>query len=141
MAKFAGIGTKFKREDSAGSDTYVDIANISSITGPGKTRETIETTDLDTLGGYRTFIAGFRDSGTVELKMSFDYNSYKIMNDDFESDTPVNYQIVLPDEGNTTLEFAGLVTDLPLNIVIDDVVSVDVSIKISGKPTVTNTAG
>jgi predicted secreted protein len=132
----SGVGTKFKRSDGTSSPTFVDIAEVNSITGPSMTRETIDVTSLDSTGGYREFIAGFRDGGTVELNMNFTRDGYIVMKNDFESDVLQDYQIALPDTGGTTFDFKGLVTDLPLDIPTDDKITVTVTIKVSGPVTV-----
>jgi hypothetical protein len=59
------------------------------------------------------------------------------MDADFESDTKQNYQIVLPDTDMTTIEFEGNVSELGLAIPVADKITSDVTIQISGKPTVT----
>lgn len=134
----AGVGTLFRRWSGT---AWVNIAEINSINGPTMSRETIDVTSLDSTGGYREFIAGFRDAGTVTLNMNFTRAGYDQMKDDFESDTLQNYEIVLPDAENTSVEFEGLVTELPLTISPDDKITVDVTIKISGEPTVNSGSG
>ena len=129
---FAGVGTVFKRWTGT---AWASISEINSITGPGMTRDTIDVTSLDSTGGYREFITGFRNAGTITLAMNFTRATYEIMKTDFESDTPSNYEIVLPDADNTSLEFEGLVTELPLTIPPDDKVTTDVTIQISGAVT------
>lgn len=134
----SGVGTLFKRSDMTSSPTFNAIAEINSISGPDKTRETIDVTSLDSTGGYREFIASFRDAGQVVLEMNFTRDGYLDMNDDFEIDTLVDYQIVLPDTGSTTLDFSGLVTDIGLAVPLDDKVTAPVTIKISGQVTLTS---
>jgi len=126
----AGVGTKFRRWSGT---AWEDIAEITSITGPSMSRDTIDVTSLDSVGGYREFIAGFRDAGTVTLSMNFTRDTYDLMKGDFESDDLKNYEIILPDDEETSLEFEGLVTELPLTIPTDDKVTADVTIKISGQ--------
>lgn len=133
----AGVGTLFRRWSGS---AWANIAEINSITGPGMTRDTIDVTSLDSTGGYREFITGFRNAGTVALAMNFSRSTYETMKDDFESDTLQNYEIVLPDAENTTLEFEGLVTELPLSIPADDKVTADVTIQISGQVTINSGA-
>lgn len=128
----AGLGTLFYRWDSVGG-AWASIGQIKSISGPSASRDTIDTTTLDTTGGYKTFIAGLRDSGEISLKMSFVRATYEIMKGDFESDTLQVYKIALPDAANTVETFEGLVTAIPLDVPIDDVISADITIKISGK--------
>lgn len=126
----SGVGTVFKRNSVAS-------AEVNSITGPNKSRGTIDVTSLDSTGGYKEFIGSFRDGGTVSLNMNFTRATYDDFNDDFESEALQSYDIVLPDTGNTTFSFSGLVTDLGLAIPMEDKVSADVSIKISGVVTLT----
>lgn len=134
----AGVGTQFRRWN--GSD-WVDIAEINSITGPGMSRDTIDVTSLDSTGGYREFITGFRNAGTVTLAMNFTRATYDDMKADFESDALQNYEIFLPDDEATSLEFEGLVTELPLTIPADDKITADVTIQISGQVIVNSGSG
>jgi predicted secreted protein len=97
------------------------------------TRDFIDVTSLDSTGGFREFITGFRDGGTVSLTMNFTRTSYDKMLSDFEDDTPHYYEIVLPDEDKTSFEFCGYVTELPLEIPTDDKITANVTIKVSGR--------
>jgi predicted secreted protein len=126
----AGVGTVFKRWNGS---AWVAVAEINSITGPSMSRDTIDFTSLDSTGGYREFITGFRNAGTVVLAVNFTRDTYDLMKTDFESNTAQNYQIVLPDVENTGLDFEGLVTELPLTIPADDKVTADVTIQVTGK--------
>ena len=134
----AGVGTLFRRWSGS---AWVNIAEVNSIQGPNKSRETIDVTSLDSTGGYREFIASFRDGGTVQLTMNFTRSTYELMNNDFESDTAQSYEIVLPDDDNTSLEFVGLVTEVPLSITTDDKVTANVTIKVTGQPVINSGSG
>jgi predicted secreted protein len=136
----AGVGTLFRRWDATGG-TWENIAEINSISGPGMTRDTIDVTSLSSMGGYREFITGFRDGGTINLSMNFTRATYETMKDDFEDDTAKNYEIVLPDAENTSLEFTGLVTEVPLDISADDKITSSVVIKISGEVVMNSGSG
>jgi predicted secreted protein len=121
-----GQGTIFKRNGAA-------IGEINSIDGPTKSRETIEVTRLEDVDGYRQYIAGLREPGTVTLNMNFTRDNYDVLNADFESDTIQSYAIELPDEDETVFSFSGFVTELPISIPIGDKITCDVTIQISGK--------
>ena len=131
MASLAtsGVGTKFQRWSAA---AWVDIAEVNTITGSGMSRGIIDVTSLDSTDGYREKIGGFRDGGTVVLNMNFIRSNYDAFKEDFESSTLGNYRIHLPDVENTSVEFEGLVTELPLTISPDDKITMDVTIEISG---------
>ncbi len=132
MGATSGVGTEFRRWN-ASSGIWEAMAQVKSINGPSMSRGTSETTALDTAGGYKTFVGAFRDPGSVSLTMNFSRATYEQMKTDFEDDAAKNYEIVLPDDENTTLEFEGLVTELPLSIPTDGVITADVTIKVSGQ--------
>lgn len=134
----AGVGTKFRRWSGS---NWVDIAEINSIDGPSKSRDTIDVTSLDSTGGYREFIGGFRDGGTVTLPMNFTRATYDVMNNDFESNVLQNYEIFLPDLEGTSFEFEGLVSELGMSVPTDDKVTADVTIKVSGQVTIDSGSG
>ena len=134
----ATVGTKFKRGDGASSEAFADIAEINSIDGPGMSRETIDVTSLDSTGGYREFLASFRDAGQVDLDMNFTQAGYSAFLSDFQADASVNYQIVWPDTGNTTLDFAGYCINLGSSTPVGDKIQMRVTIKITGQVVLTS---
>jgi predicted secreted protein len=136
----SGLGTVFLRWNSSLSD-WETWAEINSISGPSMTRDFIDVTSLDSTGGYREFIAGFRDGGTVVLNMNFTRDTYDDALADFEDDDAQNYEIVLPDNDSTSFEFSGLVTELPLEITPDDKVTTNVTIKVNGQVNVNSGSG
>jgi predicted secreted protein len=126
----SGVGVIFQRWN--GSE-WESVAEITAIKGPGMKRETIEVTNLDSLDGYKEFIAGFRDPGSVSLSMNYRRETYDLMIADFETNDKQNYQIVLPDALDTSFEFEGLVIELPLSITTKDAITTDTTIQVSGK--------
>lgn len=137
-AAISGVGTSFQRSDMASSPAFSAVAEINSISGPTMSQETIDVTSLDSTGGYREFIGGFKDGGTVTLNMNFTRNAYDDFLIAFDAGTLIDYQIVLPDTGNTTFGFSAIVTDLPLDIPTDDKITASVTLKVSGQVTLTS---
>ena len=105
------------------------------------TRAFIDVTSLDSTGGYREFIGGFRDGGTITLNMNFTRDGYDALKTDFESDDLVDYEIVLPDDDNTTFNFSGFVTEIPVTVTPDDKVTCNCTIKISGSVEINSGSG
>jgi len=134
----SGVGTLFNRWNGSSWDS---LAEVNSISGPTMTRDFIDVTSLDSTGGYREYITGFRDAGTISLTMNFTRESYDLMKADFEDNEPKNYEIILPDTDVTSFEFCGLVTEIPLEIPTDDKVTVNVTIKLTGAVTVNSGSG
>lgn len=131
---FAGVGTKFLRKNPS-TLLYEQIAEINDIGGPERSRQVIDSTSLDSEGGYREFITGFRDGGSVTLNMNFTADSYENFDDDFDTDEARQYRIELPDTDASVLDFSALVTDTPLSIPTDDKVTVRVTLKVTGPVT------
>ena len=125
----SGIGTKFQRWTAA---AWANIAEVNTIAGPGMSRETIDCTSLDSTDGYREKIGGLRDGGTVVLNMNFTRSNYDNFKDDFESSSLGNYRIHLPDDDNTSVEFEGWVSELPLDVSPDDRITMNVTIEVTG---------
>lgn len=129
---FLGVGTTFSRSETE-DGTYTPLAEVLNIDGPTMTRDTPEVTNLDSDGGYKEFVAGFRDAGTISLPMNFTHDTYEIMLDDFEDDTAKWYRIDLPNSNATRLQFSGLITSCPVSIQAQSQVTSNVTIKISGQ--------
>jgi len=127
------MGTVFLRKEAA---VFVALAGVYNITGPGMTRETVETTTYDSPDGYREKIGGLRDGGNITFTMNFVDTTYQIIKDDFEDDTIQEYEVQFPDANKTKVTFSGLVTELPTSIPEGDRITVDVTIEISGKPVI-----
>lgn len=128
---FAGVGTIFQR---AGTP----LAEVNSISGPSKSRDTIDVTSLDSTGGYREFIGGFRDGGEVTLNMNYTQAGYTLLNTDFESNTLQSYTIILSDAYLTQYDFSAFVSNLTMNVQPDTQVTLEVTLKISGQVSMTS---
>lgn len=122
----SGQGTIFLRNGEP-------VSEINSIEGPGKSRETIDVTRLEDVDGYRQYIGGLREPGTVTLNMNFTRDGFDSFNSDFESDDAQDYEIHFPDPDETVFSFSGLVTEIPVSVPIGDKITMDVTIQISGK--------
>lgn len=140
MAGRDAWGTQFLR-DSDGAGTFAVIANVSDLSGPSRSREAIEVTAHDSPDQYREFVKGLKDGGEVSITLNYDpaLNTHSALDGDFEENDLRSYQIiVLPGESDEhTWEFRGLITSLSDAFPIDDRMEREVTVKISGKPTLT----
>jgi hypothetical protein len=129
---FLGAGTIISRSDSE-FGTYLPIAEITSSDGPQMTRDVPDVSHLKSLGGYRSFISGFKDAGSLNLNMNFTHDTYEQMLDDFESGYLKWYRIEMSNDAMTRFTFRGLVTNCPVALQTTTQVLSNVSLKISGK--------
>lgn len=114
------------------------IAELTSIDGISVSADTIETTTLDTVGGYRTFLNGLKDAGEVSISGHFVYASHNSMMADFESGATNSYTIEFPDKATTSgtkWTFSAIVTAFSTSADLEDLIGFEATLKVSGKPT------
>jgi predicted secreted protein len=140
MAYYSGYGCVLKRGDGGSPEVFTTVAGITHIGGPDMKVDMIDVTSMDSPNGWREFIGGLKDGGSLRLTCNFDpqtaTQSYSTgLLKDFVNRTKRNFQLVLSDAGATTWSFAGFVTDFPVDMPVDGKLSVDITIKITGQPT------
>ena len=136
---FRGLGTVLK----IGSSGSTVVAELTEIGGLELSADTIDVTSLDSEGGYREFIAGFKDAGEVSLSGFFNPTTgkgQKELYDLFESGATSEFIIEFPASTKTKWEFKGVVTGFSTSTGVEDPVSFESSIKVSGRPTLTISA-
>jgi predicted secreted protein len=125
------MGTTLKK----GTDV---IAQLTSIDGLNLKSDTVESTALDTIGGYKTFVSTLKDAGEVALNGFFDYATHGTLLDDFEGMTVQTYTIEFPDKlttTGTTWTFSAVLTDYHTSVDLGALIKFEATLKVSGKPT------
>jgi len=131
------LGTKLK----IGATTAKVVAGLTSIGGLELSADTIDVTTLDSDGGYREFIAGFKDGGDVSLEGYFygDTGQMELYNL-FESGNTESFKIEFPEAFGVSWAFKGVVTGFGTSAALEDPVGFSCTIKVSGKPTLSTSA-
>lgn len=117
------------------------VGGLTSISGVELSAETIDVTTLDSTGGYREFIGGFKDGGEVsadgylsDLGTAEATLVTKVGGD--EEDCVITFS------NGATWAFNGVVTGFSTSADLEDAIGFSITIKVSGKPTFTaGTAG
>ena len=125
------MGTKLKKG-------VTEIALLTKIDGLNLKADTVETTALDTTGGYKTFLAVLKDSGEVAISGHFDQTAHGEFLTDFEALTVQAYTIEFPDKlttTGTTWCFSALVSDFHTSVDLGSLIKFEATLKVSGKPT------
>jgi predicted secreted protein len=113
------------------------IAGLTNIKGVDLSADEIDTTTHDTTLGYRTFVQGLKDGGTVEVEGYF-------INDETQADlvavfttgTAVACIIDFPNAmGNWA--FSGVPVGFGTEAPLDGLVGFTASFKVTGSPTLT----
>jgi predicted secreted protein len=133
---YASVGTKLQ----IGSNS---IAELSSIGGLDLSADSLETTALDTVGGFRTFITGMKDAGEVPISGFFnpnDTNGQFAFYNAYTTNAVTNFTIIFPSTMGASWIFAGVVTKFSTSVETEDTVKFEGTIKVSGQPTLGVTA-
>lgn len=130
----SAFGTLLKRNGTT-------IAEVTDITPPGFSRDTFELTHHQSPNMWREFGKSLKDGGEVSFSINYiptnsTHNAATGLLGDFANNSTTDtWAIVFPDTGGTTWSFPGIVTDFSPSAPIDDKLAADVTLKISGQPT------
>lgn len=128
------LGTTIKKAEQK-------IGSLTSINGIEITADLIDTTVLDSDGGYRESIGGFKDGGEVSIEGFFDSDtgSGQIeLQTSLDAGIAEEYTITYPTTPSAEWNFQGVVTSFGVGDVdVDGTVGFRATIKVSGKPVLT----
>jgi predicted secreted protein len=135
MSGLNAFGTKLQRGDGAGTEVFVSIADVTALTPPALSRDTLDVTSHDSVNGWMEFVGGLKDPGECSADVNYQPAEHDALVSDFEDDVPRNYKIVFPD--GTTWAFAALLTGFEPDAPYDDKLAATLTWKVTGKPTIT----
>lgn len=128
------LGTKLTIGNGAPS---VSIGQLTSISSPSMSQETIDVTTMESNGGYREFIGGFKDGGEVSASGFFDPQDegQAAAYDALETGAKTPFAIDFPATMKAKWKFDGVVTAFQTNAELEEAIGFEITIKVSGKPT------
>ncbi len=135
------IGTLLKIGDGATpTETFTTIGEVTDLSGPGLSLDTIEVTHHSSTGGWKESIGGLLSGGEVSFTINYTptaatHNNTTGLIRDLRSRTVRNFQLVFPDAGSTTWAFAALVSSFEPSMPVDGQLSADVTLTVTGQPT------
>lgn len=127
----AAFGTKLRM-----GVTPVDVANITKISGPDFSAETLDVTSHDSAGKYREIVPSFLSAGEVMVSLNFDPTKASHKNTAggllklFEDRTIEAFKIVFPD--TTEAAFNAYVTNFKTDAEFDKKLEAQVRLTLSG---------
>ena len=129
-----GHSTLFKIGNGATPEVFTTVAEVTSITPPGMTRDAIDATHSESPDGWREFIGGLKDGGEVEIAMNYVPGSATTILMMQEIAAAVgNKQIVFP--AGEIFSFAALCTNISPETPVDGKMEASVTYKVTGRPT------
>jgi hypothetical protein len=140
MAKYEG-GQVTLEWDSAGGTAWTTVGQVGDISGPSVERTAIDATTRDTTPAYwREFIRGYKDGGELTFTIMYDPSlathgtASGILGDFDENGTTIPaWRLGFPDA--TYCTFDGFLTGSEIGSAIDEALTSDVTVKITGAVT------
>jgi len=135
MAEAIGHSAVIQRSsDGTSGGVFTTVGSIRDIDFGGLSRDTVETTNMVSTERWREYIGGLKDGGELSFEITFDpdHADFTAFELDLNTDTSGYYKIVWPDADEWG--FAGFVTGIDVNAPVDDRMSAQVTIKVTGKP-------
>ena len=138
---FHAQGSTLKISDMDEAEpTFTAVAELTDISGPSLSTDTIDVTNHDSEEAYREFVAGLKDAGEVNIEGNFlaSHETLESASDVFalfDSGDLTDFEIEFPDDDTTTWSFSGIVTAFETIANFEDAATFTATIKISGQPT------
>lgn len=138
MAGIDAFSTTLERSDMGSVPVFAEVANVTSITGPGVSRNTIDMTAHDSPDGWMEFLGGLKDGGEVSMEVNWDptESTHADLYSDINDTAPRDYKVVLPGD-IAEWAFSGILTGFEPSYPTDDKVAASVTFKVTGQPTLT----
>jgi len=135
------LGSTIAFGDGASPEVFTSVAEVVSITPPSFSRESVDFTHMTSADDYMEFKAGMKDGGEVSFEGRWLPDN--ATHDDstgvmslFEAGSVDNWKVTFPDGSDIT--FAGFITAFQPSIGrVNDPVNMSVTLKVSGKPALT----
>ena len=139
MATTRSQGTTLKFTPAGGEQ--LTVGRLTSVGEIAPEAEELDVTTLESTGGYREYMQGFRDSGELELTGYHDASDagQKAIRAAFASGAAGAFEVDFPD--GTTVSFSGFVKSHSIGSAeVDGVIGFGATIRISGPVSVTEAA-
>lgn len=112
------------------------IGELTEIEGISMSADTMDITTLSSTDGYREYVQGLKDGGEVSMTGFFypgDAGQTALVAA-FEGGTVDTYAITFPTGIDKKWTFSGIVTAVTTGATLEDPVSFECTVKVTGKP-------
>lgn len=130
----AGYGTKLQLGDGELVETFTDIPGLKDFNLPMGETDQIDVTAHDSPDQTKEYISGLIETGEISFEIFFDPNNdqHQELVAIKDSGETRNWKVIAPDAELTEFAFAAFVTAIELSFPVEDAVTAEVSIKLSG---------
>ncbi len=136
--KYHAFGALLQYEDSGSPGTFINVAEIKDISGPGESLDTVDATTHSSPSATREFLAGLLDPGEVSFSIAYDpedASGQAFMIAALRTRELNNFRIVSKTTNDAFREFEGFVTGFEPKDPVEGIIEADFSIKVTGAVT------
>lgn len=137
MAYITTQGTVLAYLNTAASpNAYVTIPKVVSLSGPSSSRSEIDVSNMDSTA--KEFQLALVDHGTIDAAIVFDERvaAHAQLRTDFNANTERTWRITDAGSPQKNYTFSARIQSLPLDFATDEVVRVNMTLRITGAVTV-----
>ena len=116
-----------------GGSTYTAVAEVTSITWPGYSRDAIDVTHMTSPSQFREFIPGLMDAGEVTIELNFIPSATDVILAALTAATTGQFKI--QQASGVNVVFKAIVTSYQPQSPVDDKATASATFKITGVPT------
>ena len=134
----SGHGSLFQTTYPDSPAGWQTLAEVTNLTLPTFSRDSIDASHEQSPGRWREFISGMKDAGEVTCEMNFVANNdsnYHTLFSELGFQETMPRQIVFPD--GSSLAFNAFLTSLEGGAPLDDKMTASATFKLSGEPVLT----
>lgn len=133
-------GTLLQVGDGGSPEAFTTVAEVTEISGPSLALDPLDVTSHESPGAFREFVGGLLDGGEVSFTINYvptgsTHDASTGLIADMIARTVRNFQVIFPDVGATQWSFAALITAFEPAEPVDDRLSAEVTLKVTGQPT------
>jgi len=110
------------------------IAQVSSISGPGLSADTVDVTTHDSPGGWEEVVVSILRNGELTLEIVYDPAAHADLIATYEGKTKQSYELQFPDDAYTAFIFDAYITNFEPDMPVDGALTASITIKLTGEP-------
>jgi predicted secreted protein len=132
VAGINAFGTTLGRESDMTPGTYIAVADITALSPPGVSRNTIDVTSHDSEDAWMEFVGGLKDGGEVSFEVNYQPDLHDALLADLDAVDAISWRVTFPD--TTAWTFDAILTGFEPDAPFDDKLSASLTLKVTGKP-------
>jgi len=135
------LGIQLQRGDAATPESFTAIGEIRSVDPPEMSRDMIDVTHHGSVQSWEEVIPGILRSGSITFTINLvpSRTMDQQLAADMSDGTKTNWRLIFPDTSTTRIDFTGYVEQFKTGAEIENQLTADCSIKLTGAPTMFTT--